>query len=177
MKGLVSGRTSAVNAFCRFPTFAVALERRVGAILGTAFVDDAITMEVVLSAFSARKFFVEASNLLGAVFGEHKTRCPSSQARCSGVYLHLEDVDSNRITIEPVSGAGRARGRAGWALMAFFARTERNALAPRAWSYGGSHFPGHGHAVQSSAPMRGDSTCANAHPGVQRRFMARFRWS
>ena len=161
--------------FYRFPTFAVALERRVDAVLGMAYVDDAITMDVVLSAFSARKFLVEASNLLGAVFGEHKTRCPSSQACCSGVYVRLEDVDGSRITIEPVSGAGRARGRAEWALTAFFTRTERHALTPRAWSCGGSHFPGHGHAVLSSTPVRDDSTCANAHPGVQRRFMARFR--
>ena len=30
VRGMVFGRSSAVNAFCRFPTFAVALERRVG---------------------------------------------------------------------------------------------------------------------------------------------------
>ena len=43
--------------------------------------------------------------MLGAVFGEHKTTWSSSQACCSGVYVRLEDIDSNRITIEPVSGA------------------------------------------------------------------------
>ena len=88
---LVFGRTSAVNAFCRFHTFAVAQERRVGAVLGMAYVDEFITVEVVLGEFPARKFLFGASNLLGAVFGEHRTRWPSSQASCLSV--------GNRITV------------------------------------------------------------------------------
>ena len=54
---MVFGQTLAVNAFSRFPTFAVALEQRVGAVLGIAYVDDFNTMEVVLGEFSARKVF------------------------------------------------------------------------------------------------------------------------
>ena len=38
VKGMVFGRSSAVNAFCRFPTFAVARERHVGTVLG--YVDE-----------------------------------------------------------------------------------------------------------------------------------------
>ena len=125
-----------------------------GAVLGMAYVDDFITMEVLLGEFSARKF-CGASNLLGAVFGEHKTRWPSSQASCLGVHVRLEEVGSNRITFEPVSGtlerlalepkarltqgtctsaqAAKLRGRAGWAATVVFARAARHALAPLKW--------------------------------------------
>ena len=52
---MVFGQTSAVNACCRFHTFAVVLESRIGAVLGMANVDDFITMETVLGELSARK--------------------------------------------------------------------------------------------------------------------------
>ena len=74
---------------------------------GMACVDDFITMEVVLGEFSARKCLVGASNLLGAVVGEHKTRWPSSQASCSGVHVRLEEVG----TFEPVAGTLERRAQ------------------------------------------------------------------
>ena len=82
----------------------MALERRIGAVLGMAYVDDFITMEVVLGEFSARNFFVGASYVHGAVFGEHRTSWPFSQASCLGVHVRLAEVGSSRITFEPVSG-------------------------------------------------------------------------
>ena len=101
---MVFGRSSAVNAFCRFPTFAVALQRRVGAVFGMAYVDDSITVEVVQGELSASKFLVGATMLLGAVFGEHKTRWLASQASCLGVHVRLDDVTSSRITFERAAG-------------------------------------------------------------------------
>ena len=96
-----------------------------------------------------------ASNLLGSVFGEHKTRWPSSQARCSGVHVRLDHDGSNRVTFEPVAGtlerlaqeaqarltqgtctsdqAAKLRGRAGWAATVVFAPAARHALAPLRW--------------------------------------------
>ena len=100
-------------------------------------------------------FYVGASNLLRAVFGEHKTRWPSSQASCLGVHVRLEEVGSNRDTFELVAGtleclaqeaqahlsqgtcmsaqAAKLRGRAGWAVTVVFARAARRALAPMKW--------------------------------------------
>ena len=60
-------------------------------------------MEVVLGEFSARTFLVGASNLLGVVFGEHKTRWSSLPASCQSAHVRLEDVGSNHITLERVS--------------------------------------------------------------------------
>ena len=86
---------------------------------------------------------------------EHKTRWPSSQASSLGVHVRLEDVGSNRITFEPVSGslerlaqeaqarltlglctrapAAKLRRRAGWAATVVFAPAARYAPAPLKW--------------------------------------------
>ena len=162
--------------FYRFSTFVLAQERRTGAVLGMACVDHFLTMEVVLGEFSARKFLVGASCLLGAVFGEHKTRWPSSLASCSGVHVHPKEVGSNRITVrvrllmQPLFVA--KGGMPQWSLLerrgmhwllSDGGSVKLSSRSPHAWSCGCFHYSDHGYAVISSALDRGDPTWAKAH--------------
>ena len=109
-----------------------------------------------------------------------------------GVHVRLEDVGSNRITFEPVSGtlerlaqeaqarlsqgsctsaqAAKLRGQAGWAVTVVFARAARHALALLKWMLFQDGHITLGLLVEALTFLvtgircvRGDSTCADAH--------------
>ena len=100
-----------------------------GAVMGMACVDGVITMEVVLSAFSARKCLVEPQIRLKpssvnqnqmAIFTSMLFRCT-----CSRKDERQAQEAQARLSQGPCTSAQTAelRGRAGWALTVFFART------------------------------------------------------